>query len=309
MQVEYAVLHDARSTHDVASVNFDAYEVRGGAFWSLATISPDSKSGSATIPGGYFEADGGKLVVPSGVQTSVVKAGTWSALASAPPSTRPGSGSFSWYEPMVDKRVLTAEDYYSPFVHGGLILFTPVPAKTDIEQFGSVRVLFPTWAPDVPAAFKFHQTNRRLFDRTQQTMAVQQLKKLVSGVNQLLAVAAWRSLLARGIVQPDWVSAQLASTSGPLGAVFSYLTIVIKSPDAPRSFAQATLAAVDVASEPTLRALALGAFAAGLFYSRESAILAQSKAVLAKTRQRLAALGVTVHDDARLSVMFDKIGI
>ena len=55
--------------------------------------------------------------------------------------------------------------------------------------------------------------------------------------------------------------------------------------------------------------LMLGAFAAGLLRSQESAILERSRSVLAKARRRLAALGAAVHDDARLSVMFDKMGI
>jgi hypothetical protein len=309
MQVEISVLRDARSTHDVASLSFDDYEVGGQPMWRLATVSPDAKSGSGTVPGGYFEADGGKLVVPSGAQALIVKAGTWKALASSPPGNSSLGGGFSWYEPMSDKRVLAAEDYYSPFVHGGLLFFTPVPAKADIDQFGSARLLFSTWARDVSAAFTFYRANRRFFEVTQRAVAAQQLKKLVSGDNRLLAVAAWRSLLARGGIQPNWVSAQLARASGPRGAVFGYLSIVITASNGSQPFAQAALGAVDRAGVPSLRALMLGAFAAGLLRSRESKIVEQSRSVLVKGRHRLAALGVIVHDDARLSVMFDKMGI
>lgn len=304
-KVEFAMLHDARAVHDAASLRFDDYEPGGRPAWVLAVVSPGPRSGSGIIPGAHIES--GTLVMPPGAQPSLLKEGTWKA--SAPPGAHPSSGSYSWYEPTQEKRVLSPEDYYSPFTHGGTILFRPVPGKTDIEQFGAVRLIFPDWVASVPAAFTFHEANPHLLDPGPQTAAVGKLVPLVSQPNQLLAVVAFRNLLALGLAQPDWVRAQLVRVSGPLGAVFGYLTIVIAGPNVSRPFAHETLQVMDTAGEATLRALVSGAFAAALLRSHDPAALARAMAVLAKGRQRLSAAGVAVDRDAHLSWMFGKMGI
>ncbi len=309
IQVERAVLHDARAVHDAAALDLQDYEPGGRPSWILATLAPAPESGGATVPGGYFEADTGKLVVPSGAQTSIIKSGTWKAMASAPSAMHPASGQYFWYEPMVEKRVLLPEDYYSPFTQGGSILFRPTPDKSDIEQFGAVRLIFPDWAANVPAAFTFHEANPHLLDPGQQTAAVARLVQLVSHGNQILAVVAFRTLLALGLAQPDWVRAQLVRVSGPLGAVFGYLTIVIAGPNVSRPFARETLQVIDIAGEPTLRALVLGSFAAALFPSGDAASQVRARAVLVKAKQRLQVAGVDVDKDAQLSWMFGRMSI
>jgi len=308
-QVEFTVLHDARAVHDAASLCLDDYEPSGRPSWILATVSPDAQSGSATVPGGYFEADTGKLVVPSGAQTSLIKSGNWSAIASAPLGAHPSHHAYSWYEPLVRKRTLLVEDHYSPFVHGGTVLFQPHLAKTDLEQFGAACLIFPDWAAKVPAAFAFHEANPHLLDPGPQTAAVAKLVQLVSDPNPLLAVVAFRNLLALGLAQPDWVRAQLVRVSGPLGAVFGYLTIVIAGPNVSRPFANETLQVIDTAAEPTLRALVLGSFAAALLPTGNPAIEVRARSVLGKAKQRLGAAGVVVAKDPQLSLMFDRAGV
>lgn len=302
-------LHDARAVHDTANLRFEDYEWGGRASWILATINPGPRSGSVTIPGGYVEAETGNVVLPSGAQGSTIKEGTWNAIVSAPAGAHPMSGSYSWYEPLTRKRVLLPEDFYSPFARGGVILFLPVPGKADIERFGFTRVIFSDWGTQVAPAFAFHNANPHLLDPGPQTASVAKLVQLVSQANPIVAVVAFRNLLSLGLAQPDWVRAQLARVSGPLGAVFGYQTIVIAGPNVSRPLVQETLQVIDTASEPTLRALVSGSFAAALFLSQDPLVLARAKAVLVKARQRLAVAGVDVDNDPQLSWMFGKMGI
>src|SRR4051794_707217 len=93
-KLEGQILHDGRAVHDLAALRFADYEPGGRPPWILATRAPGPRSGSATIPGGYIEAETGKLVVPEGAMTVLVKEGTWKALSSSPPGAHPASGSY-----------------------------------------------------------------------------------------------------------------------------------------------------------------------------------------------------------------------
>lgn len=306
---EVALLHDARAIHDLATLRFDEYALGGKPSWVLATITPGPHSGAATVPGGYIEADTGKLVIPSGAQTSIIKEGAWKVLAAASPGPNHADGSYSWYEPMeAGRRILHPEDYYSPFAHSCSILFRPMPEKAGMEQFGATRLVFPDWIAGVAAAFAFYQANARLLDPGTQILPRPPLLQLVSQKNPLLASVAFRVLLSLGLVEPEYLRAQVVRRPGPLCAVFGYLAIVTSDPSTTHPWWLELGQSLDKASEPAARALVLGAFAAGLFRAHDSDHLARAKAVLGKARQRLRATGVPIDHDARLAWMFARMG-
>jgi hypothetical protein len=306
---EAALLHDARAAHDVASLRLGDYEPGGRPAWILAAVSPGPRSGSGTIPGAYIDGKTGTLVQPPGARPVMVKEGTWKALSASPPGGHPASGTFSWNEPPTSKRILDPEDLYSPFIHGGALLFRPVAGKADIEQFGAARVIFTDWSAQVAPAFAFHEANPFLLDPGPQTASVKSLVQITTGQNLVLAAVAFRVLLQLGLAQPDWVRAQILRVSGPLGAVFGFLTVAVAGPNLSRPFAHETVQALDTASEPTLRAVSLGAFSAALFPSPDPAVMGRAKVVAAKAKQRLAAAGVAVDKDPQLSFMFGRMGV
>jgi hypothetical protein len=147
-----------------------------------------------------------------------------------------------------------------------------------------------------------------VLDPGPQTASVAHLVQLVGQGNQLLAVLAFRSLLSVGLAQPDWVRAQLARVGGAVCSVFGYLTIVIAGPNVSRPYVSETLAVLDTAGEPTLRALVLGAFAAGLF-ARDAAAAPRVSAVLKKAKQRLLSIGVAIDTDPQLSWIFERVSL
>jgi hypothetical protein len=200
------------------------------------------------------------------------------------------------------------EDYYSPFIKGGTILFRPTPGNRGAEQFTFARMICPDWTPNVALAFAFHNEHPNLLNSSTQTASVVELVELASHETPLLAAVALRNLLSLGLAQPSYVQTQLVRVSGLLCSVLSYLTIVVAGPNVSRPFSQETLQVIDTASDSTLRAIAVGGFAAALFLSRDAAVLARSKAVLSKARARLTAIGGSTEQDSQLSFIFGRLG-
>lgn len=305
---ERVALQDARTIHDIASLDFKQYFLDGRTSWILANIVPDAASGTGTIPGGNINADNGVLVLPPNAVQSITMAGSWQSSASSA-SAQPASGRYFWYEPIHEKRILLPEDFYSPFTQGGTILFLQRPEKTGFEQFDFARMIFADWASDVSAAFAFHHGNPDLLDPVAQTVSVPQLMQLVSGQNPILAALAFRGLISKGLVQLDFARDLLLAAQKPLVAVLGYLTIIVPSLPGTYPLVDANLHALDFAGEATVRGLLLGAFAAALFHTRDKPILPRVKVIVARARQRLVAAGVVIENDVELTYMFDRMGI
>ena len=120
--VEIVLLHDARAVHDIAVIGLAAY-LSDGPPWIVALATPGPRSGKATTPGAYIDGKTGKVVMPPSPQTVVMKQGTWQVVAGGQ-----GRQEYAWNEPMERKRVPAPEDQYSPFIHGGDVLFRPAAA-------------------------------------------------------------------------------------------------------------------------------------------------------------------------------------
>jgi hypothetical protein len=309
-QMESRLLHDARAVHDTASLRFRDFETNGEPSWVLATVTPAPRSGSATVPGAYIKADTGELVMPGAAETVVVKAGSWKAEAAARAGQSTG-GTYDWTEPLEEKRTLLPEDYYSPFVHGGTMLCRPTSSAPGIEQFGPVHLLFPEWGQYVTAASAFTQRHRALFEADQLgPTAVAELEQLLSQDNALLAVLAFRALSQGGRMTSNLVRELLARAEGHALAIFTYLILVSPGPEAGNPLAQEVDGLVRTSPQaPKIRSVALGAFAAALFRSGDSAILSYSRSLLRAVRQRLDMPGVASDQESYVPLILEKMDV
>jgi hypothetical protein len=307
---QYVLLHDARIIHDTASLRFKDFESNGIPFWVLAKIIPAPGSGSATVPGAYINADTGRLVAPPGVEAVIVKKGRWAVTASARSTWPSAENEYSWSESLRDKRLLLPEDYYSPFVYGGTILCRPTRGATGIDQFGPVRLLLPEWARFVVSASVFAEGHPALFEGGElKPRDDAELKQLLLQENKLLAVLAFRTLLQTGHMTSSLFREQLTSEGNVL-AMFTYLVlssadVQTENPLVAEIYSSAKLSP-DLGK---IRSLALGAFAAALFHSADTAVVSHSKSLLNIVQQRLAALSVTSEKEPYIYLILEKMDI
>jgi hypothetical protein len=309
--LEYAVLHDARAVHDTASLHFKDLELHGVPSWVLAIVTPSSRSGAATIPGAYIKADTGELVTPPNGDTVVVKEGTWQVVAAARRANQSTGNQYSWTEPLQRKRNLLPEDYYSPFIHGGTIVCRPEANPNTLAEFEPVRLLFSDWARYVVPTFAFAERQAKLFEEgTLAPADLPQLDSLLTQDNKLLAALALRTLMLSGRMTRSILNGQLARADGQLLAIITYL--ILTSPGVQNGnlwLQELSNAAQTARNVENLRPAALGAFAAGLFRSRDAVILTNSKSLLRTIRQRLGVLRVAIETEPDLHLMLEKMDI
>ena len=300
------LLHDARAVHDVVSLQLELYQSEGHPVWVLAVVTPGPDSGSATVPGSYIDVDTGKTFTPAGARTVVVKDGAWKALASVGTGRESLMNEYGWFEPFGPKQTLTAEDYYSPFGSGGTILFRPVPGSKGIEQFGPVCLLFDEWGELVVPTFDFIQQHPGVFavgGLLPQHLA--QLTEVLDGKNELLAALALRQLSVTKNLTVALARQYLARPDDHLAAIVTYLVLTAgPSDDKKGSLVQAIISAVEASRElPELRSIGLGAFAAGLFASKDPSTVADIKRVFTALRNRTRALGPAAESDLYLGAI------
>jgi hypothetical protein len=307
-------MHDARAVCDTAGIRFAGFEADGMPCWVVATLIPDPDSGSASIPGGYIKAETGEFVVPEGVGAVVLKKGRWQVVSQANP-TEPTTGSYSWSEPLdQDKRVLTPEDYYSPFAFGGKVVFRPQldaskPVAESLEQLEPVHLLFPEWSELVQPTFEQLRVGDDRLDRTHiEDKDADRFRQLVSHENGLIGVIAFRRLIkAKRITTEDASNYLKTSNEGRLSA-FTYVMAAMSPREMIREFMN--VAAARVRTAPQLgetQAIALGAFAAALFDANESVVVAEARGVLVAARERLQVM--PTRSSSQLQLMFKQMGI
>lgn len=304
------LIHDARAVSDTASLKFEVLMVQGRPTWVVAVVIPGPTSGSATVPGAHINAKTGEYVSPANAQTVLIKEGRWRAPATSEQLGEYADGAYSWSEPLVEKRKLATEDYYSPFARGGTILFRPKPGEAGIEQFGTVYLLFDGWDRYVAQAFTFISNHPALLGDSQVTPSeVPQLNQLLSENNKLLAVQAFRSLAVSGRMDPNLAGNRLTNAEVNLAAIYTFLMLISRVAGQP-PFSQKLIDISRTTNDTTkLRSIALGAFSVGLFHSEDDQALSASKALLTAIRRRLKALGVAVDRDAYLVSIFQKMGV
>jgi len=307
-----SLLHDARAVHDVASLQFASYQFDGHPVWVLAVVTPRPDSGAARVPGSFTDVKTGRTVTPAGASTVVVKDGTWKVLASVGKGHKPLTNEYAWSEPFGPKQTLTAEDYYSPFVSGGIILFRPVSGASGVDQFGPVCLLFQDWEPYVRPAFDFAEQHPSLFlDGKPALDNTAQPTELLSGPNELLTVWAFRQLLLSGQMSTDRARQRLADSSGYLAAILTYLLLTAPMLEGKtRPAAQEILAVIERSPElAKVQSVSLGCFAAGLIDSSNPDTLSMAQKVLTGIRRRLKGLGPSAEGDRYLGLIFEKMAI
>lgn len=300
-QIEYVVMQDARAVNDTARFSFTDYDVDGVSAWAVVMITPDPDSGSATIPGGYIDTETGTLVVPPGQGMVIMKKGTWKLLSAAQ-SAFPPSGTYSWNEPLEEnKRILGPEDFYSPSIQGGTLLFQPNPAGKGIDQFRHPRVIFSQWKDMVQPAFAYSMQIGSVLDGSATEKDIGMLTELMSQSNTLLSIFALRELLRLRSIAPQAARGLLYGKDDRLKAVFVFLMLTASSADEWNDWLNQIIRLVNEANDPEdLYIFELSAFAVLLFRSRDSEAVAGGNIVLATVKTRLGSLQVPVGKAPRL---------
>jgi hypothetical protein len=306
--VDYRLIHDARAVHDTALLHLQDFEIDGTPSWIVATITQGPKSGSATIPDAYIKAETGTIVTPKTSGLVLIKEGVWKTIASA--GKAPVQDNYSWIESVQEKRILQPEDFYSPFTHGGTIVFRLSPGVAEIGQFGTVRLIFPSWARYVAPAFILMGREPALTGtRPVGPSELLLLTQLLSQDNQLVAALAFRELVASGRMTRKRAENQLGRVQGNLGAISSYIALTTRQASRQQLVKAVAQVARTTRDPAQLRFIALAAFAAGLFRVDDSEALAASKLVLSVVRSRLRELQIAVEKDEYLSAIFSKTGV
>jgi hypothetical protein len=309
-QIEFAVLHDARIAHDTATINFTEYEKDGEQSWVVAIVTPDEDSGSATIQGGYINAESGDVVVPQDAESVVIKKGKWQKVITAAQNLR-DAGEYSWSEPLEqEKRFLIPEDYYSPFAYGGTMIFMPTPDAEGIEQFGPVRMIFPDWVDYVQPAFKLYsQGENILFQSIKTKEELEKAKQYLESDNALIATTAFRELIRSQKIDAQTAATYLIKTAGRRRSVFAHIMLSNYDPEKNDNWAGIVGSVIQgMQKSAQIRNVALGAFAIALFQS-DSQLVSEARAVLISARDKARQLGVTKEQDPKLFLMFEKMDI
>jgi hypothetical protein len=191
------------------------------------------------------------------------------------------------------------EDFYSPFVKGGVVVFMPT-SDNGLAHFGSPHLIFDQWADRVDAAGQYALKNLALLegDRLQAGQETV-LRGLLSHENPLVRVGAFRQLLARGQVTPEIVERAIA----PADDVAAVLTYLVVTTDDPRLTGAITQFVAATRDETRLRAIALGAYAASTFRGQEQAINLRANAVF---KAIVGQLGPTARSNTYLEALLPR---
>ncbi|WP_107310749.1 hypothetical protein [Burkholderia metallica] len=152
------VAAETRMVHDVATLKPSDYRSADGASWVISTIAPAADSGTNVAGTTYFDTAKGRTVAVPDARRRYANRGTWRVVASSSPSV-PAAGRYDWLTLAwlpINRRPLpqTPEHLYSPFIHGGTIVYRWNPAAEGGEQFGNVRMIFPEWTQQVADALR-----------------------------------------------------------------------------------------------------------------------------------------------------------
>jgi hypothetical protein len=290
-QAEQAALHLARAIHDCAELRLADYLRDGDQDWVLVRLRP--------APG-----SGGGAITAAGLVARVE--GAWDRLAAAEEGG-PTQGVYAWEHPLGPVRGGPGpEALYSPFVHGGLLLYRPEPQAEGAERFAAPRLVFGEWADAVMRKLPWAAERGALFSDQGAAERGEELAALMAGDSPLLAALAFRTLLEARRLPPGRVQAELDRASGPLRAVLAYLVLTRMAEE--RAYRDVLAAAVDGAgSADALSPLVRAAFAAGLF-GHPRPVAEAARGVLTRARAKVETLDLDPAQAAELEWMLDRGG-
>lgn len=300
------VPHDARATHDIANLRFGEFAVNGYVAWTVAKVNPTPSSGASITPGSFVNAQTGEVVVPPNARPVILKEGEWIRLVSAQKASQVQEGHYSWSETYkLRMRIPSPEDYYSPFIHGGTIIFRLDSTASGMSQFASVHLLFDDWTKYVDSASDFISTHSGFLEQsTPSHLESPELKRLLSGDNKLLAVEAFRELAAMRQLMPDMVRQPFTQSDEKLGAVFCYLMLTDTEPNI---FVPQIADIIRRSHDSTsLRPIALGAYAAVLMGPRDTTHMGYARNVLEQVAVQLRHLKLSFDADPYMKLILSQ---
>ncbi|OXI31258.1 hypothetical protein CFB89_17450 [Burkholderia sp. AU16741] len=295
------VAAETRMVHDVATLKLSDYRSADGASWVISTITPAADSGASITGKTYFDTAKGRTVPVPDARRRYANRGTWQVVASSSPAV-PAAGRYDWLTLAwlpINRRPLpqTPEHLYSPFVHGGTIVYRWNPAAEGGEQFGNVRMIFPEWTQQVADALRSALAAAQDGAPSARQLALDRLK---TDTNPMTAVLDFGDALREERV--DRIVTRLPALlrekdPHELSAIVFLCLSAARDEDRPRfvETIDATIAGTN--DRARLLAIAYGAFAAGRTQSvpfRDSATNALINDVFGALKQRTAALGVPV---------------
>jgi hypothetical protein len=297
-QAQIMVLHDIRAVHDIAAMRWLSPPISQGQ-WIIARIEPDPDSGAGTVPGGYIDGSTGQFVAPPDTPPVVVKRGAWTVLAGGTES----AGTirrYDWSEPIREsERTLQAEEMYSPFVRGGVILFRPGETPGAAGFFQDVVLLFPEWSTDAATALTYAHQHPSAVRPPAGDLGAKELRGILRGGNRLLTVAAFAQLSSGGHLSMADEEDLVVRGEPRLAATLIYCLLIQ---------GRAVEPLIERTSQPDqLRWMAVGALSVDVFGPQEPAVRTAARSALVAARKRLASLGGQPDSDAYLRVLFDRV--
>jgi hypothetical protein len=295
------VAAETRMVHDVSTLQPSDYRSADGASWVIATITPAAGSGANVTGPTYFDTAKQRTVAVPDARRRYANRGTWQVVASSSPSV-PATGRYDWLTLAwlpINRRPLpqTPEHLYSPFIHGGTIVYRWNPGAQGGEQFGNVRMIFPEWQQQVADVLRAAPA-----DDTQAAAAspASALDRVKQDANPMTAVLDFGAALQQ---EPaDRIAARLpallrANDLHEVSAIVFQCLAASREEDRPRFVEAINGSIFSIDDRARLLAIAYGAFAAGKAKPRpfsDAAQTARIDDVFIALKQRTSALGVPV---------------
>lgn len=311
LQVSQSDLYkQARSVHDISALPFESISKAAGQNWVVIRVTPQTNSGSATIPGAYIEAETGRVVIPSDSAAPVItKQGTWELIAALQKggSPIPRVGRYSWNEPIDRKRQTNPEDIYSPFTNGGILFCRLNLNEKGAEQFQPCYLVPDEWQNDVIAAHEQAKRHPKSSMGPATRLQARRLAQMTADKNPILALHAFQSLIRDQQSDPKTLGSILETSREQRRAVFIYVVVV--NPTTVIENTRNTLKRLiaNSAKADELKPIALGAFAAVLFQPHSKDAQAIAGELLVAIRDRAAEIGADA--DVDLVSIFKVTGV
>jgi len=295
------VAAETRMVHDVATLQPADYRSADGSSWVIATITPAADSGANVTGTTYFDTARQQTVAVPDARRRYANRGTWQVVASSSPSV-PATGRYDWLTLAwlpINRRPLpqTPEHLYSPFIHGGTIVYRWNPAAQGGEQFGNVRMIFPEWQQQVADVLRSASGNDAQAAAGSPASA---LDRVTQDGNPMAAVLDFGAALRE---EPaDRIAARLpallrANDLHEVSAIVFQCIAASREGDRPRFVETINGSIVSIDDRARLLAIAYGAFAAGKAKPRpfgDAAQTARINDVFTALKQRTSALGIPV---------------
>ncbi|AOK06854.1 hypothetical protein LGM90_15985 [Burkholderia sp. AU28942] len=297
------VAAETRTVHDVATFRPSDYRSADGASWVIATIKPAADSGANVIGPTYFDTAQQRTVAIPDARRRYANRGTWQVVASSNPSVPP-TGRYDWLTLAwlpINRRPLpqTPEHLYSPFIHGGTIIYRWNPDARGGEQFGNVRMIYSEWTQHVADVLRSPAGDESEAAPASPASALDRVK---AERNPMAAVLDFGAALQQ---EPaDRIAARLpallrAEDLHEVSAIVFQCFAASREADRPRFVEAINGSILSIDDAARLLAIAYGAFAAGKAKPRpfsDAAQAARIRDVFAALKQRTSALGVPVEE-------------